>query len=50
LRSGKLVIVLERHTRPEEAFHLYYPSRAFMPGKLRAFIDFVRAANWSVPG
>lgn len=43
LRSGRLAVVLERFSKPSEAFHLYYPSRAQMPGKLRAFIDFVRA-------
>lgn len=48
-REGELSMLLERYTRPEEAFHLYYPSRALMPAKLRAFVDFVRAANWSVP-
>jgi len=45
LGEKRLTVVLERHTRPSEAFHLYYPSRAQMPGKLRAFIDFIRAAN-----
>src|SRR5262249_7693130 len=45
LRSGRLVRLLESHCLPGEAFHLYYPSRAQLPGKLRAFIDFFRAAN-----
>ena len=49
LEDGSLTVVMERHTRPREAFHLYYPSRAQIPGKLRAFIDFIREANWSVP-
>ena len=48
-REGELSVLLDRYTRPEEAFHLYYPSRALMPVKLRAFVDFIRAANWSVP-
>lgn len=48
-REGELSVLLDRYTRPEEAFHLYYPSRALMPAKLRAFVDFIRAANWSVP-
>lgn len=49
LANGKLVTVLERHCPPGESFHLYYPNRAQMPGKLRAFIEFVRALNWEVP-
>lgn len=49
LASGKLVTVLDRHCPPGESFHLYYPNRAQMPGKLRAFIEFVRALNWEVP-
>ena len=49
LGERRLTVVLDRHTHPGEAFHLYYPSRAQMPGKLRAFIDFVRAANSAVP-
>lgn len=48
-REGELSVLLDRYTRPEEAFHLYYPSRALMPAKLRAFVDFIRAANWAVP-
>jgi DNA-binding transcriptional LysR family regulator len=48
-REGELSVLLDRYTRPEEAFHLYYPSRALMPAKLRVFVDFIRAANWSVP-
>jgi DNA-binding transcriptional LysR family regulator len=49
LRAGELVAVLEKHSRPREAFHLYYPSRAQMPGKLKAFVDFIRAANRDPP-
>ena len=49
LASGKLVTVLDRHCPPGESFHLYYPNRAQMPGKLRAFIEFVRTLNWEVP-
>lgn len=45
LVEKRLTVVLDRHTRPGGAFHLYHPSRAQMPGKLRAFIDFIRAAN-----
>lgn len=46
LASGKLVTALDRHCAPGESFHLYYPHRAQMPGKLRAFIEFLRALNW----
>jgi DNA-binding transcriptional LysR family regulator len=49
LAGGKLVTVLDRHCPPGESFHLYYPNRAQTPGKLRAFIEFVRAVNWEVP-
>jgi DNA-binding transcriptional LysR family regulator len=49
LASGKLATVLDRYCPSGEAFHLYYPNRAQMPGKLRAFIEFVRALNWEVP-
>jgi DNA-binding transcriptional LysR family regulator len=49
IRQKRLSVVLERYSKPLEAFHLYYPSRAQMPGKLRAFVDFVRAANWDAP-
>jgi DNA-binding transcriptional LysR family regulator len=45
IEAGRLEVVLERYSRPEAGFHLYYPSRLQMPGKLRAFVDFVRAAN-----
>jgi DNA-binding transcriptional LysR family regulator len=42
LGNGALVPVLERYRLPGEAFYLYYPSRAHMPGKLRVFIDYLR--------
>lgn len=45
IRDGSLVPVLEKFSPRTEAFHLYYPARTMMPGKLRAFIDFIRAAN-----
>ncbi len=37
--------VLEKFSPPSEAFHLYYPARTMMPGKLRAFLDFMRETN-----
>lgn len=43
--SGALVKVLEKFSPPSEAFHLYYPSRVMMPGKLRAFVDFIREVH-----
>lgn len=43
--SGALVPVLEKFSPPSEAFHLYYPARTMMPGKLRAFLDFMREVN-----
>ena len=45
LRRGELVKVLERHGNTIEPFYVYYPHRAHMPGKLRAFVEFLRAVN-----
>jgi DNA-binding transcriptional LysR family regulator len=45
ISSGALVPVLENYSPPSEAFHLYYPARTGMPGKLRAFLDFMREVN-----
>ena len=45
ISSGALVPVLEKFSPPSEAFHLYYPARTGMPGKLRAFLDFMREVN-----
>lgn len=45
LASGMLRQVLKRHSALDDAFHLYYPHRKHMPGKLRAFVDFMRSAN-----
>jgi len=45
IASGALVPVLEKFSPPTEAFHLYYPARVMMPGKLRAFLDFIRQVN-----
>ena len=45
IRSGALVAVLEKFSPRSEAFHLYYPARTMMPGKLRAFLDFMREVN-----
>jgi DNA-binding transcriptional LysR family regulator len=43
LASGKLVRVLEDWCPAFPGFYLYYPSRAQMPLKLRALIDFLAA-------
>jgi DNA-binding transcriptional LysR family regulator len=45
LRRGELLPLLERHCAPADTFYLYYPHRARMPGKLRAFIDFMQEKN-----
>lgn len=45
LASGLLLRILKQHSGMDDAFHLYYPHRKHMPGKLRAFVDFMRAAN-----
>ena len=45
LANGSLRQILKRHTEVDDAFHLYYPHRTHMPGKLRAFVDFMRTAN-----
>lgn len=41
LASGALVRVLARWCPPFEGFDLYLPSRAHMPAKLRALVDFL---------
>jgi len=45
LDDGSLVPVLERYRPAGEAFYLYYPNRAQMPGKLRAFISFMQESR-----
>lgn len=56
LRQGRLVEVLTPFEPPPRQFHLYFPARAQMAPKLRAFVDFVRdvagaqAANEKRPG
>jgi DNA-binding transcriptional LysR family regulator len=50
LESGALVPVLEKFSPASESFYLYYPARTMMSGKLRAFVEFVRAQNWGAPG
>lgn len=45
LENGELRHILTPHWGLDDAFHLYYPHREQMPGKLRAFVDFMRAAT-----
>ncbi|MGN6480855.1 LysR substrate-binding domain-containing protein [Luteibacter sp.] len=49
IATGALEVVLERYSQPRVSFHVYYPSTRQMPGKLRAFIDYIRAANRQSP-
>lgn len=42
LQSGQLVRVLKDYCSPFPGFHLYYPSRAHTPLKLRVLADFLR--------
>ncbi len=48
LASGSLVRVLDDCAMPLSAMHLYFPSRAQMPARLRVFIDHFQAANEGV--
>jgi DNA-binding transcriptional LysR family regulator len=43
LRDKRLVRVLEPFCQPFPGFFLYYPSRAQMAPKLRAFVEFFRS-------
>ena len=45
IKSGALKVVLEKNSPQRGMFHIYYPSNRQMPGKLRVFIDHIRAAN-----
>lgn len=49
LATGRLVRVLEAWCPPMYRFHLYFPRTPQMPGKLRAFIDFMRARSGDRP-
>ncbi len=42
LHAGRVLQLLAHCSPAAESFHLYYPNRAQMPGKLRALIDFLR--------
>jgi DNA-binding transcriptional LysR family regulator len=41
LKSGKLVPVLESYEAPASPIYAVYPSRRFLPAKVRAFVDFL---------
>jgi len=45
IAAGSLVRILTEDSATDDAFHIYYPHRSHMPGKLRAFVDFMRDAN-----
>ncbi|MFP6562723.1 LysR family transcriptional regulator [Paraburkholderia sp. B3] len=45
IESGALVPVLARWWQSFRGPYLYYASRTHMPGPLRAFVDFIRAAG-----
>src|SRR5499427_5735391 len=45
IASGAVVPILDQFLPPDQPFHLYYANRAHTPSKLRAFIEFMRAAN-----
>ena len=47
--SGAVVPILDQFLPPDQPFHLYYANRAYMPSKLRAFIDFMQGVNRKVP-
>lgn len=49
IKSGALKVLLEKNSQQRGMFHIYYPSIRQMPGKLRVFIDHIRAANWQMP-
>ena len=42
VRSGRLVRLLEDYAATLPAWHIYYPSRRYVPPALRVFLDFYR--------
>ena len=44
IQAGELTVVLDKFGPQSGSFHFYYPSRRQMPGKLRVFIDYIRAS------
>jgi DNA-binding transcriptional LysR family regulator len=49
IASGAVVPILDPFLPPDQPFHLYYANRSHTPAKLRAFIEFMQAANSKVP-
>jgi DNA-binding transcriptional LysR family regulator len=49
LAAGSLVRVLPDWSLPFAGYHLFYPSRRYLPAKLRAFIDFMHTAARAAP-
>jgi DNA-binding transcriptional LysR family regulator len=49
IASGAVLSILDQFLPPDQPFHLYYANRAHMPSKLRAFIEFMQAANRMAP-
>lgn len=45
LADGRLIEVLGEYSVPMSPIHIYFPSRAQMPERLRVFIDYFQAAN-----
>jgi DNA-binding transcriptional LysR family regulator len=45
IASGAIVPILDEFLPPDQPFYLYYANRAHTPNNLRAFIEFMRAAN-----
>lgn len=45
LADGRLIEVLAEFSVPMSPIHIYFPSRAQMPERLRVFIDYFQAAN-----
>lgn len=43
IEAGTLVPLLEAFSPPYPGWHLYYPSQRYLPGAVRAFVDFCRA-------
>jgi len=41
LASGELVTVLEQYNLPKHGIYAVYPQKAFMPAKLKVFLDFL---------
>ncbi len=49
IAEGQLVPLLEDRCAEREGFYIYYANRSHMPGKLRAFIEFMQDANHVQP-